>query len=209
MLLKGEPGAGKTRLILHLIKNCNRIVWVSTLKSAEKVRSEFPKNTNLYVVDAHTWERRSVHTEKDIIVQNPINLNEVSLAINKTLNAVGKGYCFILDSISGLLLYHKPQNIIHFLRGVMVRLDDDNSSGIFTLTKNAHERSVELSITMLFDNVLEVETEFTENGVKRFLKVIKASRYMEQDMVEFKIEREGIKFPVPVDEELVDLLRLK
>ncbi len=208
MLLKGEPGAGKTRLILHITRKCDKIVWVSTLKSAEKVRSEFPKGANLFVVDAHTWERRSVHTPKDIIVQNPINLNEVSLAINKTLGAVGKKYCFILDSISGLLLYHKPQNIIHFLRGVMVRLDDDDASGIFTLTKNAHEKEVEVSITMLFDNVLEVENEFSEKGVRRIMKVIKASKYIEHDMVEFSIERDGIKFPNEIDDELIDLLEI-
>jgi len=209
MLLKGEPGAGKTRLILHITEECNKIVWVSTLKSAEKVRSEFPKTANLFVVDAHTWERRSVHTQRDIIVQNPINLNEVSLAINKTLGAVGKKYCFILDSISGLLLYHKPQNIIHFLRGLMVRLDDDDASGIFTLTKNAHEKEVEISITMLFDNVLEVENEFSEKGVRRIMKIIKASRYIEHDMVEFSIEKDGIKFPDKLDRELIELLGIR
>jgi KaiC/GvpD/RAD55 family RecA-like ATPase len=198
LLIKGEPGTGKTRLIHHLIKGCRRIVWISTLKSAERVRSEFSRSVDLYVVDAHTWQRRATHMEKDIVVQNPINLNEVSLAINRTIGMVKRNYCLVLDSLSGLLLYHKAPNIIQFLRGILVRLEDENGSGIFTLTKNAHELPVEVSLTMIFDNVIELEREYSDGDINRSIKLIKLSKYLDYSQVEYRIERDGMYLTGPL-----------
>ncbi len=206
LLVKGEPGTGKTRLIHHLIKDCKKVVWISTLKSAEKVRSEFSRSLDLYIVDTHTWQRRPAHTERDVVIKNPMNLNDVSLAINKTIEMAGKNFCLVFDSLSGLLLYHKVGSLIHLLRGMLVKLENVDGSGIFALTKNAHKLNVEVSLSMIFDNVIELEREYSSNGVKRSINIIKVSRYLSYSQVDFRIEREGIVFDSPIDRELRDIL---
>jgi KaiC/GvpD/RAD55 family RecA-like ATPase len=196
ILVIGGPGTGKTRMILKFLPDFKKVVWVTTIKSAEVVRRSIEPmfNIELWIIDTHTWVKRSTHTERDIIVSNPINLNEVSLAIGRVLDIVGKGYLLAFDSISGLLLYHATQRVVHFLRNILVRLESDNASGIFTLVKNAHDIHTETSVSLMFSNIIELERRF-DKDVKRFIKLVKTLGYVEPEFAEFTIDKDGIHLP--------------
>ena len=202
ILIIGEPGTGKTRLIYKYLGEFNKVLWITTTKSADIVRKEIEatfKGINLWIVDTHTWQRRPTHTTKDLIVSNPLNLNEVSLAIGKALDNLKSNYFLAFDSISGLLLYHPPQKLIHFLRNIVVRVESENSCGIFTLVKNAHDIHTETSVSLIFSDIMELERQWVDGKVKRFLKIIRASEYVPVDMSEFKITENGIELPDVID----------
>ncbi len=208
VLIIGEPGTGKTRTIFKFLPDFKKIVWVTTIKSAEVIRRsvESKFKVDLWVVDTHTWVRRHTHTEKDVIVSNPINLNEVSLAIGRVLDLVGEGYLLAFDSISGLLLYHATQRVVHFLRNLLVRIESDRASGIFTLVKNAHDIYTETSVSMMFSNIIELERRF-DSGVKRYIKLLKTFGYIEPEFAEFTIDSEGIHIPKPIEDFIREQLK--
>ncbi|AIY90492.1 RAD55 family ATPase [Geoglobus acetivorans] len=210
ILLIGEPGTGKTRLILKYMKYFDRVLWISTTESAPTVRRKFNNhNSNIWIVDTHTWDQQVKTTPQDIIVNNPLNLNEVSIAIGKALDNLKKDYFVVFDSISGLLLYHTPQKIIHFLRNIVVRMESDGSSGIFTLVKNAHDVQTQTSITLVFQNIVELERQINSDSVRRLIKIVRASQYVESEVGEMKITKDDVAIPDVLDQFIKAQLGLK
>ncbi len=200
VLVIGEPGTGKTRFIFRFLQEFDKVVWITTIRSAEVIRRTVESNfdVDLWIVDTHTWVRRPTHTEKDVIVSNPINLNEVSLAIGRVLDLVGGKYLLAFDSISGLLLYHATQRVVHFLRNLLVRVESDKAAGIFTLVKNAHDLHTETSVSLMFSNIIELERKF-EGKVTRYVKLVKTFGYVEPEFAEFTIDSDGIHLPKPIE----------
>ncbi len=201
VLVIGEPGTGKTRFVFRFLPEFDKVVWITTIRSAEVIRRSIESNfdLDLWIIDTHTWVRRPTHKEKDVIVSNPINLNEVSLAIGRVLDLVGERYLLAFDSISGLLLYHATQRVVHFLRNLLVRIESDKAAGIFTLVKNAHDLHTETSVSLMFSNIIELERRF-EGGVTRYVKLVKTFGYVEPEFAEFTIDSKGIHLPKPIED---------
>ncbi len=164
VLINGAPGTGKCKLLEAVAEEFDNVVWVTTLSSAEFVRKRLGRE-DVWIVDTFTW-RKSMDESRDVIVSNPLNLNEVSLAINNVLDNLNNQYLLIMNSISGLLIYHTYQRILHFLRAILVRVEKERSHSMFSLVKDAHEKSVEVSISMFFPNIVETD----EYGGIRIMK---------------------------------------
>ena len=210
LLLIGSPGTGKTRLILKYLRSFDKVLWISTTESAPNVREKIQGfKGEMWVVDTHTWDQKINITSRDIIVNNPLNLNEVSIAIGKALDSLKRNYFISFDSISGLLLYHTPQKVIHFLRNIVVRMTSDSGSGIFTLVKNAHDIHTETSISLVFNNIIELERVFDWEDVKRFIRVVRASSYVEKEVGEIKIVKDDLIVPDELDRFIKSQLRIK
>ena len=212
LLLIGEPGTGKTLLIKNLLTLdfFKKVVWVTTVRTSKVVRNLITDTFNgeLWVVDIYTRAGRKNLDDRDVIVRNPLNLNEVSLVIGNALDNVEDDYIFILDSISGLLLYHSTQQVIHILRNILLRIEEDDAAAIFTLVKNAHDIHTETSISLLFLNVIELDREFLKNekSVKRYIKIIKAFKYVTPEVTEFTIDKDKIILPKHIQEFIISSL---
>ncbi len=183
VLINGPPGTGKCKLLEEIIKDFENVVWVTTLSSAEFVRKRIGRD-DVWIIDTFTWGKRE-EDGRDIIVSNPLNLNEVSLAVGKVLDRIDGEYILIMNSISGLLIYHSYQRLIHFLRALLVRIEKEKSHGVFTLVKHAHDKSEEVSISMFFPNIIE-----TDVGMVR---VIKSSVPLEKSEFDFETAKEIIR----------------
>jgi len=210
LLLIGEPGTGKTQLILNLLNLFERVVWVTTIRSAKVVRYLLTTKYNgeLWIIDTYTRAGQKNLDSRDYIVGNPLNLNEISLTIGKVLDNLQNDYLFVLDSISGILLYHSVQKVIHILRNVLLRIEEDDAAAIFTLIKNAHDKYTEISISMMFLNVIELDREFCEHEykIKRYIKIIKASKYVSPEFAEFTIDKGKVNLPKSIEEFIISTL---
>ena len=165
VLINGPPGTGKCKYLEDISLEFDNVVWITTLSSAYFVRKRL-KREDVWIIDTYTWGKKESNESRDIIVSNPLNLNEVSLAINKVLDDMEGNYLLVMNSISGLLIYHTYQRILHFLRALLVRIEKEKSSSLFTLVKDAHEKTVEVSISMYFPNIVETR----EDGKVRIIK---------------------------------------
>lgn len=202
ILLLGAPGTGKCKLIYDLLPNFKNIVWVTTLNSAEFVRNQLSfYEGNLWIVDTHTWMRRKTHTDMDIVVSNPINLNEVSLSISRVIDNLMDEYLLVFDSISGLLVYHTIQRVIHFLRGLLVKTESKGS--IYTLVQGAHPTTDEIAIMMLFQNIIELR----RIEEKRYLRIVKSVKYIEPTFAEIELNKDKMEIPETIREYLLSQLK--
>jgi KaiC/GvpD/RAD55 family RecA-like ATPase len=173
VLINGAPGTGKCKLLEAVAEEFDNVIWITTLSSAEFVRKKLGRE-DIWIIDTFTWGKKPTDESRDVIVSNPLNLNEVSLAINNVLDSLNNRYLLVMNSISGLLIYHTYQRILHFLRAILVRVEKEKSHSVFSLVKDAHEKSVEVSISMFFPNIVETD----EYGG---IKVIKSSLPLEKN----------------------------
>ncbi|MEM1592957.1 MAG: hypothetical protein QXD49_01695 [Archaeoglobaceae archaeon] len=153
LLLIGKPTIEGLELLKELVNDFEDTVWVSTVYSAEKIREIIGKKP--WVVDAFSWGMKSAE-EKEFVVANPTNLNEISLAVSKVLQDVREDYILILHSISGLAIYQPIAKVINLLRVLLMKIENDKAKAIFTLISGAQERQFEVGTMMFFPNVVEL-----------------------------------------------------
>jgi len=170
VLISGPPGTRKCKLLEEVVNEFENVVWITTLSSAKFVRKKLGRD-DIWIIDTFTWGKVE-RGERDIVVSNPLNLNEVSLAVNRTLDKIDGKYLLIMNTISGLLIYHSYTRLLHMIRTLLVRVEREKSHSIFSLVKYAHEKSVEVSISMFFPNILETDPNF--------IRVIKSSVPLEK-----------------------------
>lgn len=155
LLLLGQPGVGKCKLLKEIANNFKNVIWITTTYTLERVREGLKRDA--WVIDAFSWGMKKPMSERDFVVINPANLNEISLAFSKVLENIREDYFLILNSISGLAVYQPLSKIINLLRVLLVKVENDNSKAIFTLVSGAQERQFEMGIMMLFPSVVELE----------------------------------------------------
>ncbi len=173
ILINGPPGTGKCKYLEDISQEFDNVVWITTLSSAYFVRKKL-KRDDVWIIDTYTWGKKDSGGNRDIIVSNPLNLNEVSLAIGKVLDSMEGNYLLVMNSISGLLVYHTYQRILHFLRTLLVRVEREKSNSLFTLVKDAHEKTVEVSISMYFPNILETREDGKVSVIKSSIPLDKS-----------------------------------
>ncbi|MEM0214382.1 MAG: hypothetical protein QXU17_05320 [Archaeoglobaceae archaeon] len=166
ILLSGFPGSGKCRILEELIENFENVVWITTTYSIGNVRKKLKKDA--WVIDAFSWGMGEIREgSKDVIVENPTNLNEISLSLSKVLEKIKGDYILILNSISGLAVYQPLPKILNLLRTIIIKVEKDDAKAVFTIVKGAQDMSFEISLMMLFPNIIEIENEK--------LKIVKSS----------------------------------
>ena len=192
MLISGEPGTGKTLLLIKLMKEFDNVVWVTTTRSAKSLR-RFLKNDNVWIIDAYSGTKVKFHP-RDLVISNPFNLNEVKLEISRILDQIKGETLVIVDSITGLLLYHNLQRVIHFIRGVLVKVEEKEAPSVFTLVKNAHDIHTEINLYAMFSTVIELLRE-DKNETRRFVRVVRVLEDIEPNFGEVKIVKDDIILP--------------
>ncbi len=205
ILLSGQPGSGKTLLLLKIIRESEfeNVVWVTTTRSAKALR-KILKRDDIWIVDTHTWAPIKGH-QRDVVIGNPLNLNEVNLGISKLLDLLGRDILIIFDSLTGLLLYHDLQKLVYFLRGVLVKMEERRASSIFTFVKGAHSTEVEFSLYTFFPNIVELLN--TENDRKKIIRVVKATEWVDPNYGEVEIVKDDILIPKNIMDFILRVLK--
>ncbi len=204
VLISGEPGAGKTLLLLKLMKEFENVIWITTIRTAKTLR-KILKNDNVWIIDAYTGTNVSTHP-RNLVVSNPFNLNEMNMKIFQILDRIKGKTLVILDSITGLLLYHDFQKVVHFVKNVVVRMKEKDASSVFTLVKHAHDSQTETSLYTMFSTVVELLKKDNKE-TKRFVRIVKAVEYVEPNFGEVKIVRNDIILPDQIMDYIMRVLK--
>jgi len=164
ILFSGYPGAGKCKILKEISKEYDNVIWITTTYSISNVRKLLGERA--WVIDAFSWGMGETKAgEKDFVVPNPTNLNEISLSFSKVLEKVKGDYILVLNSISGLAVYQPLPKILNLLRTLILKVEKDEAKAIFTNVKGAQERAFEISLMMIFPDIVEIE-----DGKLRVLK---------------------------------------
>ncbi|MDI9641923.1 MAG: hypothetical protein QXQ38_02865 [Archaeoglobaceae archaeon] len=166
ILFSGYPGVGKCRILKEIAEDFENVIWVTTTYSIGNVRKELKDRA--WVIDAFSWGMGEIKVnERDFIVPNPTNLNEISLSFSKVLEKIKGDYILILNSISGLAVYQPLPKLLNLLRTLIIKVEKDRAKAVFTLVKGAQDRAFEISLMMVFPNIVEIEDDR--------LKILKSS----------------------------------
>lgn len=158
ILLSGYPGVGKCKILKELANDFENVIWVTTTYTTGNVRRGLKGDA--WVIDAFSWGMGELKPgERDFVVSNPTNLNEISLSFSKALERTGRDYILILNSISGLAVYQPLPKILNLLRTLIIKVEKDRAKAVFTIVKGAQEKTFEISLMMVFPNIVEIENE--------------------------------------------------
>lgn len=156
ILLSGYPGVGKCKVLKQIADGFENVIWITTTYSIETTREGLKERA--WVIDAFSCGMKGLRESKwDLIVPNPTNLNEISLAFSKVLEKISGDYLLVLNSISGLAVYQPLQKILNLLKTLILKVERDNAKAVFTSVKGAQDRAFEINLMMLFNNIVEIE----------------------------------------------------
>ena len=174
ILLFGDPGPLKQLWAQHYTygelvsgKGCIYVAATSPPEDIEKNFTRFHKNINpfeeqdqLIFIDCYPRRQKS---QKHISV--PIDTSSltdfgmaVSEAFQKTPSDEG---VVVFDSLSTLMLYFDPEQVIKFAVNQASKLKEQGWTGIFIVEKGVNDEKIENSLKFLLDGVFEIsESEF-------------------------------------------------
>ena len=204
ILISEEPGTGKTLLLMKLMKEFDNVVWVTTTRSAKSLR-KILKSDNVWIIDAYSGTRVKFHP-RDLVINNPFNLNELRMAIFQVIDQIKEEMIVIFDSITGLLIYYGLREIIRFISSLFAKVEERQASSIFTLVKNAHDLHTIMNIYAIFPTVIELLRE-DNNEIRRFIRIIRALEDVEPNFGEIKIVKDDIILPDCIMDYIMRILK--
>jgi KaiC/GvpD/RAD55 family RecA-like ATPase len=204
ILISEDPGAGKTLLLMKLMKEFDNVVWVTTTRSAKSLR-KILKSDNVWIIDAYSGTRVKFHP-RDLVINNPFNLNELRMAIFQVIDQIKEEMIVIFDSITGLLIYYGLREIIRFISSLFAKVEERQASSIFTLVKNAHDLHTIMNIYAIFPTVIELLRE-DNNEIRRFIRIIRALEDVEPNFGEIKIVKDDIILPDCIMDYIMRILK--
>jgi KaiC/GvpD/RAD55 family RecA-like ATPase len=206
-LLTGLPGVGKSEYCQQLTKEYlekgEKVVYVTTEKSPADIRErlgeigvgvEAYEGESFIFIDVFT---RSAGEKEDkvLYVDNPSNLNMVSVKLSEAADVIGKPARIIFDSLSTFFLHAPESEIRGFFESLNTRIKMDQSFALFTLHEEMHDEKVVVALKAMVLSVLEMEIEDAPSRRKKFrVAFAKKGVPHSPDWFEFKIAKEGLEF---------------
>jgi KaiC/GvpD/RAD55 family RecA-like ATPase len=170
-LLIGPPGIGKYEYCLDLVKASlekgEKVVYVTTEKAPEEVKAraralgfELDKHEgeSFIFIDIYSYSSGTKY-EKGLHVDNPANLNLISINMTKAVEKLGKPVRIFFDSLSTLFLHASENEIKKFVGTLCSRAKTDYGFILYTLQDEMHNEQTVITLKHLVDAVLEMKFE--------------------------------------------------
>ena len=165
-LVYGPPGEGR-EIILYkyakmLFQKKNTIVWITTNKSASKVKEvfeEFHQDVDFWkkygnmisFIDLFSETVGLPHQDTDVTyIDSPSRLELLLTELNEVTQRTNADMV-VIDSISGFLKYSSSGAILKFLGILIARMSNKGISNIYTLNEGEHDARVQMAIESMVD----------------------------------------------------------
>ena len=149
ILIISKIGIEGYSILARLASNYDKVIWIS---SNPYIPFRILKS---YKIDK--FELFGFYSRFGKAI-NPLNLNEISLAISKSEE---ENSCIIISCISELIMYHGVGKIYHLILNIM----SDAKKVLGLMIDSAQDRRDEILISTLFDAVFKLEKRII-NGTK-------------------------------------------
>lgn len=163
LLINSEHYSAVQQALLNFLGGEERCgVFVSVNKPLANLSEmiDIPKKTSLVFVDlvSESANIPKVESKNARYLEGPQNLLEVAVLTEKELNVFSTVQKFVVvDSLSTLLLYNKPEILERFIHTFCGKLRSLKASGILLMTPTSKDKGLIRSISQFCDEVIEVE----------------------------------------------------
>jgi len=148
ILIITQLGVESYSLLVKLASNYDKIIWISSNPYiSHEILKAYSCNGSSELFSFHPRFGHAV---------NPLNLNEISLAISRSGN---EHSCVIISCISELIMYHGVSKVYHFILSVM----RNTRKFLAMMVDGAQDKKDELLISTLFDAVFRLEKKLASD----------------------------------------------
>ncbi|MEE8403014.1 MAG: ATPase domain-containing protein, partial [Candidatus Hydrothermarchaeaceae archaeon] len=199
VLLAALPGVGKfeycVSLAKHWLEKGENVVFIATEKSPDRIKEKMGalgldiekyEGKKFVFIDIYSHSTKEKY-EKGLYVDNPANLNLISVNLDKAAEMVGKPAKIIFDSLSTLFLHAPDAEIKKFFRTLNSRARAEYGLIIYTMEEEMHEPRTVIALKHLVDCVMEMRFD-EEDRLKRQFRIAYAKDIIyPPDWFEYKI----------------------
>lgn len=203
VLVTGLPGVGKFEYCLYLarqwLQTGESVVFITTEKGPDRIKErtksagldlEGHEGQRFVFIDVSSHSTGEVY-EKGLQVNNPANLNQISVNVEKATEQVGKPN-IVFDSLSTLFLHASDQEIKRFFETLSSRARKEYGLIIYTLQDEMHEAQTVTALKHLADSVIEMQLD--EKGQRKFRIAYAKEIEYPPGWFEYKITGQGFEF---------------
>jgi KaiC/GvpD/RAD55 family RecA-like ATPase len=178
--LYGPPGVGKFEYCLYLIKSYlekgESVVLITTERSPGEIKDRAKnygldlaqhENKSLVIIDCFSWSVGSKY-EKGLNIDNPANLNEININIEKAIGMLERPVRIILDSLSPLFLHNSPGMMTKFFQVLTSKVKTEYGFILHTLQEGVHDPQIVNTLIYLVDGFLQMKFEEEDHLVRKF-----------------------------------------
>ena len=170
-ILTGPPGVGKHIYFLDLMKkyleNGESVTYITTERSPREIK-EIAKKAGLDLdqyegskfifIDLYSHSTGERY-DNGFTIDNPANLNLITVNLTKAADIVGKPMRLFFDSLSTLFLHAPEPEIKKFFGVLSSRVKTDYGSITYTLQDEMHDDQTVVGLKAMVDGVLEMRFE--------------------------------------------------
>lgn len=167
-VLTGPPGVGKHTYFIDLVKfyleKGESITYITTERSPREIK-EIAKKAGLDLdqyeggkfifIDLYSHSTGERY-DNGFSIDNPANLNLITVNLTKAADIVGKPMRIFFDSLSTLFLHAPEQEIKKFFGVLSSRVKTDYGFIIYTLQDEMHDEQTVIALKHMVDGVLEM-----------------------------------------------------
>lgn len=183
-VVTGAPGSGKKTLAKKFISSLGKNehgVYITTDRPVEELKKDIgPAEENVTFIDCHSWAL-GAREGGEYFVPGPFALNELGVVINKLrkkLSRKGLNVKFVLDSLSTLFLYDKPEKLFKFIQVISAKSKASRFYCLYLMEEGMHEPEIITTLEHLTDGTI---TFMIDNFGKHRVRF---SRQIESDWIE-------------------------
>jgi KaiC/GvpD/RAD55 family RecA-like ATPase/Tfp pilus assembly protein PilF len=184
IILQGPSGVEKElfyiQYILKGLRSGEKVIVILSSKSPERLLKRLMEHgidvkkvlseKQLTIID---WYSHKIESIKDIKDEGPIlrcsaDIKNVSIALGKVLSRIGEGNVrAVVEILSPALSSYTLEEVYKFAQGCKARFDQKNTTALFLLEKEMHDKPTMSSLQQPFDGVVDIMREKKDDSIVR------------------------------------------
>ncbi|MFH1773655.1 MAG: RAD55 family ATPase [Methanobacteriota archaeon] len=181
ILLAGPPGVGKFEYCLDMIgyylEKGEKIIYITTEQSPNDIKARAKKiglnleeyeDKKLIFIDCFSWSVGEKYG--GFFVENPANLNEISINLDRAVKKLGKPVRIFFYSVSPLFLHNPQTAMTKFFQVLSSRVKSDYGFVLYVLQDGVHDPQLVNTLVYLVDGFIQMEFKEDEK-LERKLRI--------------------------------------
>lgn len=165
-IIKAPPGEGKQELLVRAamdyLKSGMSVVYITTERPPVEIKKIFSRynydikaleGNKFLFIDIFSYSVKQKY-EKGLNIDNPANLNMISINLEKARRKIGSPVVVIFDSISTLFIHVDEQEVIKFMGTFISKIKTNNEILLATIQEGMHEKKTYTSLEHMADSLI-------------------------------------------------------